>query len=134
MHDGQHVLDHFLLRAQAFLVHDHEVAVMRAAQMLDHLEAEAAQAVAVGHDQTLDAPEGNRIEDPQEALAPEIEAAADFLDPFAYGPSVGRTELLQHADLVVEVRFLSLRRHPRIGGGNPLIRDALPTRAKCSSA
>ena len=32
------------------MVHDHELAVMRAAQVFDDLEAEAAQAVAVGDD------------------------------------------------------------------------------------
>ena len=59
---------------------------MRAAQVFDHLEAEAAKAVATGHDQTLDAPKDNRIEDSQEMLAPEIEAVADFPDPFVYDP------------------------------------------------
>ena len=81
---------------------------MRATQVFDPLEAEAAKAVPVGHDQTLDAPKDDRIEIPQEMLTPEIETAATSPDPFVYGPAVGRTELFQHADLVVEVRLLGL--------------------------
>ena len=118
MDDGQHVLNHFLFRTQTFLVHDHEVAVMGPAQVFDHLEAEATKAVTVGHDQPFDPPVDDSIEDSQEVLAVEIQAAADFLDPLVYGPSVCRTELFQHADLVIDVRLLSLRRHPCIDGSD----------------
>ena len=95
-------------------------------QMVDHLEAEVVKAVAVGHDQTLDASEDDRIEDSQEMLAPEIETAADFLYPFVYGPSIRRTELLQHVDLVVEVRLLRPRRHACIDDGNPPVEPGRP--------
>ena len=80
MDDGQYVLDHFLLRAQAFLVHHDKVAVMDLAQVFDHLEAEAAEPVAVSHGQGPNAPVDNRIKDSQEVLAIEIGAATDFLD------------------------------------------------------
>ena len=81
MDDGEHVLHHFLFGTEAFLVHHHEVAVMRAAQVFDHLEAEAAQPVAVRHDQSFDPAMDNGVKDSQEAPAIEMEAAADFLDP-----------------------------------------------------
>lgn len=119
MHVEQHILGHFLFGTEAFLVHDHEVAAMRAAQVFDHLEAESAETVAVGDDQTLDAAMDDAIENAQEARAVEIEAAADFPDPFVYCPAVRRAELLQYADLVVEARYLRLRRHPGVGCGNP---------------
>ena len=118
MDDGQHVLDHFLFGTEAFLVHHHKGAVMGLAHVFDYLEAEAAKAVAVGHDQTFDPPMDNSIEDSQEVLAVEIQAAADFLDPLVYGPAVCRTKLFQYSDLVIEVRLLSLRRHPCIDGSD----------------
>ena len=96
---------------------------MGAAQVLDHLEAEAAQAVAVGHDQALNASVDNHIEDAQEMLAAKVQAAADLFNPFVYGPSVRRAELFESPDLIVQVRLLSLRRHACIRSGHSLCRS-----------
>ena len=96
---------------------------MRAAQVFDHLETEAAQPVAVGHDETLNAPKDNRVEKPQEMLATKVQAAADLFDPLVYGPSIRRTELLQNPDLIFQVRLLSLRRHTCIRSSNSLRRS-----------
>ena len=82
---------------------------MRATQVLDHLVAETAKPVAVRHDQAFNPPMNNGVKDSQEVPAAKIEANADFLDPFVYGPSVCRTELFQDSDLIVWVGLLSLR-------------------------
>ncbi len=84
MRNREKILDHLLLWAQLFRVHDHEFALMGLTKMDEQLVPEPSQPILMGEDHPLNLPVQNGVHQGEELFPLEISPTADFHDPFVH--------------------------------------------------
>ena len=118
MHDGHHVLHHFLVGRQPFLGEHQHCAAMGFGVMFEPRNAETGEAVPVREDQHLDVPSPDLVHTGQKPLARDVQPAAHFLDTLDPRQSLRHHDLFQHVALIRQVRLLCRTRYPT--GGDQL--------------
>ena len=128
MDDGHPILDHRLLRRQAFLVDDRDGAAVLRGEMLEPVEAETGQPVPVGHRQMGDPLLLNALPQRQEHLALEIQAVPDFRQPLVHGHARTRAIRFHRGNRTFQVVPLPPTGHPAADRGQALRGNVAPAR------
>ena len=100
MHDGHHVLHHFLFGRQALLIQYEELAAMRVRYVFEPFIPEARQAIPVRQHQGAHLAAPDRIGQFQQARTLEIEPAANLFDELDIRQSTGCAKLFQNPALI----------------------------------
>ncbi|RNF30507.1 hypothetical protein NM04_12200 [Massilia aurea] len=114
MHDGDHVLHHFLFRGQALMVQYKQLATMFMRDVFEPFVPEARQAIPVRQHQGAHLASPDRVGQLQQARTLEIEPAADLFDELNIRQSTGCAKFFQNPTLITQVRLLRSTGHPTV--------------------
>ncbi len=101
MNDGEQVLDHFLFRAESFLIEHQQCTVMGVAQVREEFVPEPSQSILVGDYQRCDLTRNDGINQRKEFRTGEVQPAADLGNPFVYRESPCSAEHLKRTALIL---------------------------------
>ncbi len=118
MHDRHQIFDHLALGREPLIVEHQDLAPVPGREAVEPWISEAGEPVPVRDDEVTGLAPFDPIHEVEELRTPEVQAAADLLDPAHFDETSRRAEVAENAPLVQQIGFLRGARHPAINEGS----------------